>query len=112
MCTAPSTEVTAGGGPAGGIPRYEDYGECCGYYQVFVLEFSPDFARDNTLYLGTWDGLFRSTDRGDSWQRLGQGLNETWTEVVVLSPDFASDNTLFFVARNKDWSTGRSPSDY
>ena len=91
-----------------GFPSYEDNGECCGYYPVFDVEFSPSFASDSTVYLGTWDGLFRSIDRGDTWQKVGQGLTDTWIIKVALTPSFASDNTLFVVARNKNWDTGSS----
>ena len=91
-----------------GFPRYEDIGECCGYYLVLDLVFSPSFASDNTLYLGTLDGLFRSIDRGDTWQKLSLGLKDTWITEVAISPSFASDNTLLVVARNKSWDTGPS----
>ena len=91
-----------------GFPKWEDIGECCGYYPVFALVFSPSFASDNTVYLGTWDGLFRSIDGGDSWQEVDQGLTDTRVIAVVLSSSFASDNTLFVAARNKNGDTGPS----
>ena len=63
------------------------------------LAISPDFSNDNTLFMGLdgWDmGVFRSTDGGDSWQEVYEGLRGSahggW---VVLSPNFASDRTVF-----------------
>jgi photosystem II stability/assembly factor-like uncharacterized protein len=51
-----------------------------GYTTVLSLALSPSFAQDGTLYAGTEDhGLLRSTDRGRSWQPLGEG---TWTEPI------------------------------
>ena len=38
---------------------------------ILTLALSPAFATDNTLYAGTEQaGLYRSTDRGASWQPL------------------------------------------
>ena len=78
-----------------GIPRYEDDGERCGYHIVYDLAFSPSFASDTTVYVGSGNGLFRSTDGGDTWRRVDQGLTSDRVTHVVLSPSFASDNTLF-----------------
>lgn len=91
-----------------GIPRYEDVGECCGYYGVSDLVFSPSFTIDSTVYLATWNGLFRSTDRGQTWQNVSQDLTDTWMIQVLVSPSFATDDTLFALARNPNWDTGHS----
>ena len=91
-----------------GLPRYQDTGECCGYYGVSDLAFSPSFADDNTVYLATWNGLFRSIDDGDSWRNVFEGLEDAWIIRVVISPSYASDNTLFALARNPNWDTGPS----
>ena len=73
------------------------------------LSYSPQsYGIDSTVYLGTWDGLFRSTDGGDSWRELGSGLTDTWIIEVVVSPSFANDSTLIVAARNKDWNAGDS----
>ena len=91
-----------------GLSRYEDVGQCCGYYQVSDLVLSPSFASYDTVYLGTLNGLFRSTDRGDTWQNVSQDLTDTWMIHVLLSSSFAIDNTLFALARNPNWDTGPS----
>jgi len=41
---------------------------------VKLIEFSPAYASDATIFLGTDHGAFRSTDRGATWQFL-QHLN-------------------------------------
>ena len=61
------------------------------------LAISPSFETDDTLFVANKTSLFRSTNGGDTWQKvfdycLGCGNYDPW---VVLSPDFASDNTLF-----------------
>ena len=77
------------------IPRYEDVGECCGYYGVSDLVFSPSFTIDSTVYLATWNGLFRSTDRGQTWQNVSQDLTDTWMIQVLVSPSFACNSLPF-----------------
>lgn len=37
---------------------------------VFSLTLSPDFARDQTAYVGTETGIFRSTNGGRAWRSL------------------------------------------
>ena len=91
-----------------GFPRFEDIGECCGYYPAFSLEFSPAYATDRTVYLGSSDGVFRSTDGGDTWQGVVEGLSDTWIIAITLSPSFVSDNTLFVVAQDPNWDSGSS----
>jgi hypothetical protein len=61
---------------------------------------SPNFAADHTL-LATIDGqLCRSTDGGETWQRLRGGLPELGDYVptvrAVFSPDYAQDDTIFY----------------
>jgi len=38
-----------------------------------ALALSPDFARDNTLLVGHSSGLWRSTDRGETWISINGG---------------------------------------
>lgn len=40
------------------------------------------------LWMGTWgQGLFRSVDRGESWQQYNMGLNDLHVEDVAIGPD-------------------------
>ena len=49
-----------------------------------AIAFSPDFADDGTIYLlSGYAGLLRSTDRGETWQRIDRRL--------PLPPPFVTD---------------------
>jgi hypothetical protein len=41
---------------------------------IFSLQFDPSDALNNTIYAGTDLGMYRTTDGGATWQRLGTGL--------------------------------------
>jgi photosystem II stability/assembly factor-like uncharacterized protein len=63
---------------------------------VSALVFSPNFNKDSTLFAGTMeDGVFLSTDRGDSWNPWNFGLLDGRVLALTLSPNFAVDGTLF-----------------
>jgi photosystem II stability/assembly factor-like uncharacterized protein len=66
---------------------------------VASIQPSPNYARDGTL-LAQIDGrLARTTDRGQTWQRLRGGLPHFGeyepTVSAVFSPDYANDRSLF-----------------
>jgi photosystem II stability/assembly factor-like uncharacterized protein len=49
-----------------------------------AIAFSPNFSDDGTIYLYSgYAGLFRSTDRGETWQPIGRRLS--------LPPPFVAD---------------------
>lgn len=56
---------------------------------------SPNFASDNTVFAGTDNGVYKSTDGGSSWTQVNNGLTTTDVRSMAISPNFASDNTLF-----------------
>jgi ligand-binding sensor domain-containing protein len=64
------------------------------------LEISPDFAHDHTLFVGGsqhlgWGvGVYRSTDGGDTWQGVWNGLNYLYVYDVAVSPNYSKDGTL------------------
>jgi hypothetical protein len=71
-----------------------------GSWRKFAV--SPNFKIDGTIYVGSNVGMFRSTDYGETWSRIDNGLgagaaNPPYPDItsVVISPDFANDNTLF-----------------
>jgi photosystem II stability/assembly factor-like uncharacterized protein len=58
---------------------------------VHAYAFSPDFTADGTVFVGTWGGLFKSTDRGENWEwltRLYRGPPGSITAVAV-APDYS-----------------------
>jgi photosystem II stability/assembly factor-like uncharacterized protein len=54
---------------------------------------SDDFVRDKTIFLGGFNGLFKSTDGGCSWREL-----ETYPKMLVvgmaISHDYKNDSTI------------------
>ncbi len=62
---------------------------------VQAIAVSPAFAEDNTLFVGTESGgVFRSTDRGQSWQPCQNGLSTGGAlpsiNCLWLHPEFAA----------------------
>ncbi|MFZ2725224.1 MAG: hypothetical protein WAX77_03120 [Methylococcaceae bacterium] len=61
---------------------------------MFVnIALSADFEKDNTLFLSSFDGLFRSTNGGGQWQQLNT-LPLSLIQSIAISPAYALDNTL------------------
>lgn len=58
---------------------------------IHVYDLIADPTRAGTLYAGTFLGVYRSSDRGDTWQRFGQGLPMIRAYDLSLTPD---GNTL------------------
>ena len=80
----------------------------------YTFTLSPDFIQDGTLFAATDHGVYRSRNRGDSWQKVGAD-GETCLNLVV-SPAYASDATVLascdhFIASTDggDHWTVRSP---
>ncbi|MGK7949357.1 MAG: YCF48-related protein [Xenococcaceae cyanobacterium] len=56
------------------------------------LEISTDFKQDGTLFVTGFDGLFKSTNKGQNWQEV-----DAFTRSIiglVVSPDFVNDSTV------------------
>jgi photosystem II stability/assembly factor-like uncharacterized protein len=65
---------------------------------TYSLAASPDFANDGVCFAARGSGLYRSDDRGDTWQFALETLNlegPLATLAVAVSPDFASDHSVF-----------------
>ena len=64
----------------------------------FIVELSPAFSQDNTLFVAangiSNGGAFRSDDRGDSWVDITGGVLNRYVQVVGISPCFAQDQTV------------------
>lgn len=70
-------------------------------HSITLLAASPAFASDQTLFAGTPGGLYRSTDAGLTWTRLGDGPIGPIADAkkIVPSPAYPTDHTLFVLAR-------------
>ncbi len=95
----------------GGILRSDNGGASFsfvneGLTETFVsdLGVSPDFAVDRTVMASTRNGVFRSTDAGNTWTPQNAGLDEQSMQTGVhyggfgFSPDFGQDGTVFLAA--------------
>ncbi len=62
---------------------------------IYHIEYSPEFARDHTIYAVCLKGdVFRSKDAGLTWKSIAQ-VSSQWTSRLRLSPNFARDSTMF-----------------
>jgi photosystem II stability/assembly factor-like uncharacterized protein len=81
----------------GGLPE--------GYWLSLDIAASPDFATDGTLFAGGFrgsfwgEGVYRSTDRGDTWQPMWNGLTHLRVYHLAVSPNYATDRTLIAYSR-------------
>ncbi len=74
---------------------------------VAAVALSPNYAQDGTILINPvayhYDGgIFKSTDRGLTWQPSREGLDwggSTATDQIFFSPDFANDHTVFCANR-------------
>ncbi len=65
--------------------------------RVRSIAFSPAFATDHTVFVGTEAGVFKSTNGGETWNPVNTGLTDLDFPIhcVAVSPDFATDHTVF-----------------
>jgi len=75
---------------------------------VNALAFSPDYARDLTLFAallspeGRGGGLYISRDAGRSWRPSTQGLNDWAIAEIAVAPGFPFNRTVFALT----WQSG------
>jgi len=83
---------------SGGIPTLS------GYPPRFVALFSPNYANDRTIWAGAFagdshgEGIWVSTDGGDTWQDSSRGLLSLRVYRLINSPNFVNDHTLLAYA--------------
>jgi photosystem II stability/assembly factor-like uncharacterized protein len=60
------------------------------------LALSPDYHRDQTLFIVVWDQLRKSINGGQNWKHLVNGLDHaSRVHTIALSPAFRIDQTVF-----------------
>ena len=63
---------------------------------IDVLELSPTYDRDKTLFVAMSNHLRKSTDAGYSWKELVNGIDNTYRfSSIAVSSSFHADRTLF-----------------
>ncbi len=96
-----SLRIYAGSFFAGGLFKSEDGGlswsrRHFGSAGVYVWALAVDVSSPNIVYAGTnGDGLFKSTDFGDTWTAIGSGLQRPQAQYITLDP---SNTARVFVA--------------
>ena len=61
---------------------------------ILCLAISPDFAKDETVFVGTQSGVFRSTNGGRAWREVDLPVGYEAVLSLALSADFARDGML------------------
>ena len=51
-----------------------------------ITALVSDLSKPQILYAGSADGVFKSTDAGDSWQAMNTGLTDTTIAALALHP--------------------------
>ena len=58
---------------------------------VFCMAISSDFANDETLFVGTESGIFRSTNGGRAWREVDFPTEFAPVLSLAVSPDYTND---------------------
>jgi len=63
---------------------------------LFHLALSPDYPQDRTLFATAGWRPYRSTDGGNTWQLMGQGLPAVFPiSALAISPAYSQDRTIY-----------------
>lgn len=68
-----------------------------------LLAISPNYKTDRTVFAGTAEGLFKSVDRGEGWQKLdvlAYGSNG-YIKAVAISPNYQADKTIMITVKGQ-----------
>jgi len=69
----------------------------------FGVTISPTYKTDGVVFVGTSEGLFKTSDRGVHWQKLaGEVYGERgYIDLLAISPDYQRDQTLIINVKGK-----------
>ena len=62
---------------------------------VLSVATTPTFGDDETLFVATSQGVFRSSNGGAAWEEVNFGLENHAVLKVAISPDYAEDHLAF-----------------
>ena len=65
--------------------------------KMWMLDISPNYSNDGIVFVTGKSGLYKSVDRGDSWNyiSIGSEVGERVIQAIDISNNFAQDFTLF-----------------
>jgi photosystem II stability/assembly factor-like uncharacterized protein len=67
---------------------------------ISVLEISPSYNEDRSLFIVIANRLFKTIDRGFSWKQIVWGLdNRSMLSSIAISPSFKFDKTVFISSK-------------
>ena len=67
---------------------------------ISILEISPSYDQDETLFIVILNKLLKSTDGGFSWKEIVRGLdNKSMLSSIAISPSFKFDRTVFISSK-------------
>jgi hypothetical protein len=68
-----------------------------------ILVISPAFKIDKTIFAGSSEGLFKSTDASNQWTKLESAidLRDAYIIGMAISPNYQNDKTLIISVRGK-----------
>jgi photosystem II stability/assembly factor-like uncharacterized protein len=58
------------------------------------LSISPTYSQDHTVLLAGFDGVFKSTNGGDSWRDVNVAKGTTNIRTLAISPNYEQDSTI------------------
>jgi len=87
LAAAPAAKASAA------VAHWESLGPEGG--AVGSLMFSPDYAKDKTLFTKNEGDFFRSSNAATSWTKGSIGQDRDRLRSIALSPNFAADGTIF-----------------
>lgn len=59
-----------------------------------TVDLSPDFAQDDNVWVGGFEGLFRSEDRGELFRPMDI-YHQQYVRSLVLAPDYGTSGRIF-----------------
>jgi photosystem II stability/assembly factor-like uncharacterized protein len=62
---------------------------------ILCIATSPDYANDETLFVGTESGVFRSTNGGRAWREVDFSPDLSPVLSLAISPNYTEDGILF-----------------
>ncbi len=80
---------------ADGGAQWEELSAWTGFGQATQFVVSPNFAADQTLFVATYEGVFRSQDGGASWESSIFGLHDVEVAALACAPDYAASEVLW-----------------